>query len=77
MKFSYYRGKWVSIRLTEEAAKKNGLEERTLTGKLTYHNVNGELRLCSHDNRRGVRIVKIPLTEIREVYDEHKTLIYP
>jgi len=77
MKFSNYKGKWVSIRLTDETAKKNDLEERTLTGKLTYHNVNGELRLFSHDNKRGVRMLKIPLTEIREVYDEHKTLIYP
>ena len=77
MKLSNYKGKWVLIRLTEETAQKNNLEGLTLTGKLTYHDVNGELRLFSHDTIRGVRMVKIPLTEIREVYDENKTLIYP
>ncbi len=76
MKLSDYKGKRVVIRLTEEAKKKSGLEE--LTGSLTYHHhINGEVRLFSHCTKRGIRILKIPLTEISEVYDADRTKIYP
>ena len=75
MKLSDYKGKRVVIRLTEEATKKNKLEE--LIGSLTYHHINGEVRLFSHCTKKGIRIVRIPLTEISEVYDANRTKIYP
>mgnify|MGYP001604130575 CR=1 FL=1 len=78
MKLSNYKGKRVLVILTKEAAQKNGLEELTLTGSLTYHHhINGEVRLFSHCTKKGIRIVRIPLTEISEVYDANRTKIYP